>query len=116
MANNNVRAKLRTCQNEVVSHFHFGQIGTAKLLKFAHMAKKPKRPRDPNELAKFITDIVVGDRNKDTPSDDEGKNKAAVELGRSGGIKGGKARAKKLTSEQRSEIAKKAAEKRWRKS
>lgn len=43
------------------------------------------------------------------------KNPAAVALGRLGGKKGGKARAKKLTPEQRKEIAKKAAEARWRK-
>ena len=40
---------------------------------------------------------------------DDGKNKAAVELGR----KGGRARAKKLTPEQRREIARKAAKTRW---
>lgn len=44
---------------------------------------------------------------------DDGKNPAAVALGRLGGLKGGKARAKKLTAKQRSEIAKKAAVKRW---
>lgn len=43
------------------------------------------------------------------------KNPAAVELGRLGGLKGGKARAKKLTKEQRSEIARKAANARWNK-
>jgi hypothetical protein len=43
------------------------------------------------------------------------KNRAAVALGRLGGKKGGKARAKKLTPEQRSEIAKKAAKARWAK-
>jgi hypothetical protein len=43
----------------------------------------------------------------------EGKNPYAVILGRRGGLKGGKARAAKLTPEQRSEIAKKAAAKRW---
>lgn len=42
------------------------------------------------------------------------KNPAAVSLGRLGGLKGGKARAKTLTPERRAEIAKKAAEKRWR--
>ena len=41
------------------------------------------------------------------------KNKAAQELGRLGGLKGGKARAEKLTKEQRSEIASKAAKARW---
>lgn len=43
----------------------------------------------------------------------EEKNKAAQELGRLGGLKGGKARAKKLTPEQRREIARKAAKARW---
>jgi len=46
---------------------------------------------------------------------DKKKNPAAVALGRLGGLKGGKARAKKLTPEQRSAIAKKAAESRWNK-
>jgi len=45
-----------------------------------------------------------------------GKNPAAVALGRLGGLKGGKARAEKLTPEQRSKIARVAAEKRWAKS
>jgi hypothetical protein len=45
----------------------------------------------------------------------DGKNPAAVALGRLGGLKGGKARANKLTPEQRKEIAKKAAQKRWAK-
>jgi hypothetical protein len=44
----------------------------------------------------------------------EGKNPAAVELGRQGGLKGGRARAEKLTPEQRSEIARKAARARWK--
>jgi hypothetical protein len=44
------------------------------------------------------------------------KNPAAVALGRLGGLKGGKARANKLTPEQRSEIARKAAKARWAKS
>lgn len=46
----------------------------------------------------------------------EGKNPAAVALGRLGGLKGGKARAKKLTAKKRTEIAKKAAKARWTKS
>lgn len=44
-----------------------------------------------------------------------GKNPHAVALGRLGGLKGGKARFEKLTPEQRTEIAKKAATKRWAK-
>jgi hypothetical protein len=45
----------------------------------------------------------------------EGKNPHAVALGKLGGSKGGKARAEKLTPEQRKEIATKAAKKRWEK-
>lgn len=77
------------------------------------MRKKPKRPRDTNQLAKSIVDIATGEKD-DTPVDD-GKNPAAVALGRLGGQKGGKARAKSLTAKQRSDIAKKAAAKRWEK-
>ena len=72
-----------------------------------------KRPRDINERAKLIVDIATGEVND--IDDSEGKNAEAVALGRRGGLKGGKARAAKLTSEQRREIAKKAATARWRK-
>ena len=71
-----------------------------------------KRPRDPNQLAKLIVDIATGEV-EDAPPD-EGKNPAAVELGRKGGLKGGKARAAKMTPEERSAAAKKAAEARWK--
>lgn len=77
------------------------------------MAKKPTRPRDPNQLAKLIADLATGEAEDKNP--DEGKDPAAIALGRKGGLKGGKARAKKLTKEQRQEIAKKAAKKRWEK-
>jgi hypothetical protein len=76
------------------------------------MTKKPKRPRDANQLAKFITDVATGEEELPELKDD-GKNPAAVALGRLGGKKGGKARAASLTPKQRSEIAKKAARKRW---
>jgi hypothetical protein len=49
----------------------------------------------------------------DKPLSTDGKNPAAVALGRLGGLKGGKARANKLTPEQRKEIAQKAASSRW---
>ena len=75
------------------------------------MTSKPKRPRDPNQLAKLITDIAVGDKSDDNP--DAGKDPAAVALGRKGGLRGGKARANSLTDAQRSEIASKAAKARW---
>lgn len=73
----------------------------------------PKRPRDINQRAKLIVDIVTGEVTE-TKTDD-GKDPAAVALGRKGGLKGGDARAKKLTAERRSEIAKKAASARWAK-
>ncbi len=74
------------------------------------MAKKHK---DFNQLAKSIIDIATG--NEDTNKIDDGKNPAAVALGRLGGLKGGKARANSLTPERRAEIAKKAAASRWKK-
>jgi hypothetical protein len=72
--------------------------------------RRMKRPRDPIELGKLIGDIATGqveDRVED------GKNPAAVALGKLGGAKGGKARAKKLSAQERSEIARRAASKRW---
>lgn len=76
------------------------------------MATRPKK-LDLNQLAKRIVDEAAGEE-PITPAPPE-KNKAAQELGRLGGIKGGAARAKSLTPEQRSDIAKKAAAKRWAK-
>lgn len=73
-----------------------------------------KRPADASQLAKSIVDRATGNAPPDKPADDSGKDPAAVSLGRRGGLKGGKARAKSLTPEQRSEIAKKAAQKRWK--
>jgi hypothetical protein len=73
------------------------------------MAKKPKtptRPRDQNQLAKRIVDITTGEE-----SDEEEKPTPEEERA----SKGGEARAKKLTPEQRSEIARKAAKARWSK-
>jgi hypothetical protein len=78
------------------------------------MAKNPKRPRDTNQLAKFIADLATGEAEEPAPQPDTGKNPAAVALGRLGGLKGGKARAAQLDPERRAEIAKKAAEKRWK--
>lgn len=75
------------------------------------MAKNPKRPRDPNQLAKLITDLAIGEAVDKDP--DSGKNPHAVALGRNGGLKGGTARAKKLSPSKRKEIAQKAAKKRW---
>lgn len=73
-----------------------------------------KRPRDVNRLAAEIVDEATGEAPKTDP--DEGKDPAAVELGRRGGKKGGKARAAKMTAEERRAAAKKAAEARWSRS
>lgn len=74
--------------------------------------KKPKRPRDTNQLAKSIVDLSTGQAEEEKP-EDSGKDPAAVALGRKGGLKGGKARAASLSPKERSEIASKAAKARW---
>jgi hypothetical protein len=76
------------------------------------MPGKPKRPRDANQLAAAIVAKATG-RVSPAPDPDEGKDPAAVALGRRGGLKGGRARAEKLTAQERSEIARKAAAARW---
>lgn len=68
--------------------------------------KRIKRPRDPVQLAKLIGDIATG-QVKD--SVDDGKDVAAVSMGK----RGGAARAASLTPEKRKEIAKQAAIERW---
>jgi hypothetical protein len=75
----------------------------------------PKRSdSDVNQLAKYIVDVATGAVPKrPPPKADDGKNPAAVALGRLGGLKGGKARAKKLSKKRLSEIGKKAARARW---
>ena len=70
------------------------------------MTKPPKRPRDPNQLAKLIVDIAAGETL-------EPENQIINEKARLAGLKGGEARAKSLTEGRRSEIAKLAAQKRW---
>lgn len=73
------------------------------------MTDTPKRPRDPNQLAKLIVDIASGEE-IDTPPPP--KDPAAQAMGK----KGGKARAASMSPERRAEIARKAAAKRWSKS
>lgn len=67
-----------------------------------------------NELAKFIVNEAT-DKEVVEKAIDDGKNPYAVLLGRKGGLKGGKARAEKLSPEKRREIAQKAAKARWEK-
>jgi len=75
------------------------------------MPKRSSRARDVNQLARAIVAHATGEKLDDDPY--QGKNPAAVELGRLGGQKGGKARAEKLSASTRSEIARKAAQARW---
>lgn len=80
----------------------------------------PKRSRkksdDINVIAKSIVDQATEESTDKEPSEEKPeKNPAAVALGRLGGLKGGKARAKKLSAERRKEIAEKAAKARWKK-
>ena len=76
--------------------------------------RSSKRPTDPNQLAKLMVEIAAGEA-EDRPRTEDGKDLAAVMLGRRGGLKGGKARAEGLLPERRSEIAAKAAKTRWEK-
>ena len=76
--------------------------------------KHPKRPRDLNQWAKRMVDLATGAASDRGPTPEEqGKDPAAVSLGRRGGLKGGKSRAASLTPERRREIAQAAAKKRW---
>ena len=74
------------------------------------MRKRVKEhPQDPNQAAAWIVKAATS---KNPPKID-GKNPAAVALGKLGGLKGGKARAMKLSKEQRKQIAQTAARARW---
>jgi len=73
--------------------------------------KHPKRPRDLNQWAKHMVDLATGAAQEPpTPAPSP-----AAELGRRGGLIGGKARAKNMTAKQRSIAARKAAKARWAK-
>ena len=73
--------------------------------------RSSKEPKDINELAFRIVEDLTSD---EPPEEEEGqKNPHAVALGRLGGLRGGKARAEKLSAKKRKEIARKAAISRW---
>jgi len=74
------------------------------------MARGKQGQPDLNETAFRVLQETVGD----SVPDDDGKNPAAVALGRLGGLRGGKARAAKLSAEERSAIGKQGAEARWK--
>jgi hypothetical protein len=77
------------------------------------MVEKGKRPRDTNQLAKWVTDVAT--EQLEPPNELAGKSAAAVKRGRLGGLKGGKARAAKLSAKRRRAIGKKGATARWKK-
>jgi hypothetical protein len=74
---------------------------------------KQVRSQDENVLAKSVIDEIIQETESETFGQVKEKNPAAVALGRLGGLKGGKARAAKLSAEKRISIAKKAAASRW---
>jgi hypothetical protein len=76
-------------------------------------SKRGQGPKDFHQIAYEVFQKAIGEIPKEEPPDPN-KDPKAVTLGRMGGLKGGKARAESLTPEKRKEIAKKAAEKRWR--
>ena len=78
------------------------------------MQKRSSKKQDVDLLTQFIVDDATTEKLLDKAAQ-EGKNPAAVLLGRLGGLKGGRARANKLSAKKRSEIAKKAAKSRWTK-
>jgi hypothetical protein len=72
-----------------------------------------KKDIDPIRAAFEVVEAAIGEAL--TTKVQKKKNPAAVALGRLGGLKGGKARATKLTAKERKEIARKAARERWKK-
>ena len=76
---------------------------------------KQKNIRDVNVLSAHIVEQATGEPTPKNIVEESAKNPAAVTLGRLGGLKSAKARMKKLTPEQRKEIAQKAAKARWSK-
>jgi hypothetical protein len=81
---------------------------------------RKKRPRDPSLLARQVVEEAIGEplvekHEPETPAKEDTRNPNAVALGKLGGKKGGKARAEKLTPEQRQEIARIAGRARWKK-
>ena len=92
-------------------NFHTRKEGgktTGLCVTMFHMAK---RPRDSNQLAKLIVDIATGAA-EDTVSESK---RQPSKRGRAGGLKGGKSRSASLTPEQRQDIARDAAQARWKK-
>ncbi len=83
------------------------------------MPTRSSKPKDHDfaTIARGVVERAIGEKLNGSPLGDphQGKNPAAVALGRLGGQKGGRARADRLTAKQRSEIAQLAARARWKK-
>jgi hypothetical protein len=79
------------------------------------MQKRSRMPRDTNQLAHKVLQIAIGEE-VETPKSDDGKDPAAVALGRKGGLKGGKARWVGVSKAKRKVLARKAARARWKQS
>ena len=83
------------------------------------MPTRSSKPKDHDfaTLARNVVEQAIGERLDGSPLPDphQGKNPAAVALGKLGGAKGGAARAKSLSPEQRADIARVAAQARWKK-
>jgi hypothetical protein len=77
------------------------------------MPKRSSKKKDENETAFDILQKATSEQSPNPIQETPQKNPAAVALGRLGGLKGGKARAAKLSAKKRKEIARKAAEVRW---
>lgn len=75
------------------------------------MLKRPRTSRDPNELGFQVFQEAIGEA--PPPPPEKEKNPTAVALGRLGGVKRGRARAERMTSEERAESARKAPQARW---
>ena len=78
-------------------------------------SKRGQGPKDFNQVAWEVVQKAIGEMPKEEPPDPS-KNSKAVTLGRAGGLKGGSARAKSLSPEERKKIARKAALTRWKSS
>lgn len=79
--------------------------------------KHPKRPRDLNQWAKHMVDLATGEASDAEPATTgQGKDATKVRAGLAGGAKGGTARAERMTPDERSAAAKKAAAARWKSS
>ena len=81
------------------------------------MRRSSKLPKDPNKLAYEIVRLSIQEteepKKEEQPPERSAISEYLATIGRKGGLKGGKARAEKLTPKRRQQIAKKAAEMRW---